>query len=82
MENFLVIFKIFFFVDSFPYDDILNDKITKSARIVVNKFKEIPVEVKHTSIRRKGVLNPFRPDVAKRQQFCRRGVRDFKKTRP
>ncbi|CAF1571574.1 unnamed protein product, partial [Adineta steineri] len=45
-----------FFIDSFPYDDILNDEIAKSARIVVNKFKEILVEVKHTSIRQKGVL--------------------------
>ena len=28
------------------------------------------------------LVNPFQPDVAKWQQFCRRRVRDFQKTRP
>ena len=45
-----------FFVDGFFYDDTLEDGIAKSARIVVNKFREILDEIKHTSIKRKGVL--------------------------
>ncbi|CAF2158076.1 unnamed protein product [Rotaria magnacalcarata] len=48
--------KLLFFIDSFPYDDILTDEIAKSARTVANKFKEILNEVKHTNIKRKGVL--------------------------
>ncbi|CAF4093686.1 unnamed protein product, partial [Rotaria magnacalcarata] len=62
-----------FFVDSFPYDDILNGEIAKSARIVVNKFKEILVEVKHTSIRRKGVLKRLSLEFVK--EFRQSGLR-------
>ncbi|CAF1547595.1 unnamed protein product [Adineta ricciae] len=62
-----------FFVDSFPYDDILNDDIAKSARIVVNKFKEILVEVKHTSMRRKGVLKRLSLEFVK--EFRQSGLR-------
>jgi len=45
-----------FFIDSFPYEDLLDDAKAKAVRIVVNKFKEILREIKHTSIKRKGVL--------------------------
>ena len=36
-----------FFVDSFPYDEILPDGVVKSARSVVYKFKELLNEVRH-----------------------------------
>ena len=45
-----------FFLDSFSYDKILESEIAKSARTVVNKFKEILNEGKHTSIKLEGVL--------------------------
>ena len=54
-----------FFVDSFPCDDILEDGIAKSARIVMNKFKEILDEIKHTSIKQKGVLKRLSLDFVK-----------------
>jgi len=62
-----------FFVDSFPYGDILNDEIAKSARTVVNKFKEILIEVKHTSVRRKGVLKRLSLEFVK--EFRQSGLR-------
>lgn len=62
-----------FFVDSFPYDDILNDDIAKSARTVVNKFKEILNEVKHTSVKRKGVLKRLSLEFVK--EFRQSGLR-------
>lgn len=62
-----------FFVDSFPYDEILNGDIAKSARIVVNKFKEILVEVQHTSVRRKGVLKRLSLEFVK--EFRQSGLR-------
>ncbi|CAF4221972.1 unnamed protein product [Rotaria magnacalcarata] len=39
----------FFFVDTFPYDDVLDDELAQSARVVVNKFKELLQEVKANS---------------------------------
>ncbi|CAF3820411.1 unnamed protein product [Rotaria sp. Silwood1] len=62
-----------FFIDSFPYDDILDDGIAKSARIVVNKFKEILHEIKHTSIKRKGVLKRLSLEFVK--EFRQSGLR-------
>ena len=62
-----------FFIDSFPYDDILTDEIAKSARTVVNKFKEILNEVKHTSIKRKGVLKRLSLEFVK--EFRQSGLR-------
>ncbi|CAF4611882.1 unnamed protein product, partial [Rotaria socialis] len=63
----------FFFIDSFPYEDILTDEIAKSARTVVNKFKEILNEVKHTPIKRKGVLKRLPLEFVK--EFRRSGLR-------
>ena len=62
-----------FFIDSFPYDEILDDPIAKSARIVVNKFKEILQEVKHTSVKRKGVLKRLSLQFVK--EFRQSGLR-------
>ncbi|CAF3860367.1 unnamed protein product [Rotaria sordida] len=62
-----------FFIDSFPYDDILDDGIAKSARIVVKKFKEILHEIKHTSIKRKGVLKRLSLEFVK--EFRQSGLR-------
>ena len=62
-----------FFVDSFPYKDILDDEIAKSARIVVNKFKEILVEVKHSSVKRKDVLKRLSLEFVK--EFRQSGLR-------
>ncbi|CAF1658774.1 unnamed protein product, partial [Rotaria magnacalcarata] len=62
-----------FYIDSFPYDDILIDEIAKSARTVVNKFKEILNEVKHTSIKRKGVLKRLSLEFVK--EFRQSGLR-------
>ena len=45
-----------FFIDSFPYEALLDSEKAKLVRIVVNKFKEILREIKHTSIKRNGVL--------------------------
>ena len=62
-----------FFVDSFPYHDILNDEIAKSARAVVNKFKEILNEVKHNSIKQQGVLKRLSLEFVK--EFRQSGLR-------
>ncbi|CAF4416023.1 unnamed protein product [Rotaria sp. Silwood2] len=62
-----------FFVDSFPYDDILRDDIAKSARLVVNKFKEILNEISHNTIRRKGVLKRLSLEFVK--EFRQSGLR-------
>ena len=62
-----------FFVDSFPYNDILNDDFAKSARTVVNKFKEVLNEVKHISVRRKGVLKRLSLEFVK--EFRQSGLR-------
>jgi hypothetical protein len=62
-----------FFVDSFPYKDILDDEIAKSARVVVNKFKEILVEVKHNSVKRKDVLKRLSLEFVK--EFRQSGLR-------
>ncbi|CAF4114280.1 unnamed protein product [Rotaria sordida] len=58
---------------TFPYNDILNDDIAKSARLVVNKFKEILRELNHNSIKRKGVLKRLSPDFVK--EFRQSGLR-------
>ncbi|CAF1539235.1 unnamed protein product [Adineta ricciae] len=62
-----------FFVNSFPYDEILSGDIAKSARAVVNKFKEVLVEVKHTSVKRKGVLKRLSLEFVK--EFRQSGLR-------
>ncbi|CAF1544480.1 unnamed protein product [Rotaria sordida] len=58
---------------TFPYNDILNDDIAKSARLVVNKFKEILRELNHNSIKRKGVLKRLSLDFVK--EFRQSGLR-------
>ena len=62
-----------FFNDNFPYSDILDDPVAKSARNVVNKFKEILSEVKHNSIKRKGVLKRLSLEFV--QEFRQSGLR-------
>jgi hypothetical protein len=62
-----------FFVDSFPYEDILEDKFAKSARTIVSKFKEILVEVKHNSVKRKDVLKRLSLEFVK--EFRQSGLR-------
>ncbi|CAF0854002.1 unnamed protein product [Adineta steineri] len=62
-----------FFIDSFPYDEILSGEIAKSARAVVNKFKEVLFEVKHTSVKRKGVLKRLSLEFVK--EFRQSGLR-------
>ncbi|CAF4781165.1 unnamed protein product [Rotaria socialis] len=62
-----------FFVDSFPYKEILSDEIAKSARAVVNKFKEILNELKSSSIKRNGVLKRLSLEFVK--EFRQSGLR-------
>ncbi|CAF5177082.1 unnamed protein product, partial [Rotaria magnacalcarata] len=50
-----------FFVDSFPYKEILSDEIAKSARAVVNKFKEILNELK--KFRQSGLRTTVTPYI-------------------
>ncbi|CAF1523529.1 unnamed protein product, partial [Rotaria sordida] len=59
-----------FFVDSFPYKEILGDEVAKSARSVVNKFKELLNEVKHNSVKRKGHL----------KRLCLEFVKEFRQS--
>ncbi|CAF1492503.1 unnamed protein product [Rotaria sp. Silwood1] len=62
-----------FFVDSFPYDDILINEVAKSARAVVNKFKQILNQLKHSSIKQKGVLKRLSLEFVK--EFRQSGLR-------
>ena len=62
-----------FFVDSFPYNDILNDEVAKSARNIVNKFKELLNELKHNSVKRKGVIKRLSLEFVK--EFRQSGLR-------
>ncbi|CAF1482041.1 unnamed protein product [Rotaria sordida] len=55
---------------SFPYKEILGDEIAKSARSVVNKFKELLNEVKHNSVKRKGHL----------KRLCLEFVKEFRQS--
>ncbi|CAF3024272.1 unnamed protein product, partial [Rotaria sp. Silwood2] len=59
-----------FFVDSFPYKEILGDEVAKSARSVVNKFKELLNEVKHNSVKRKCQL----------KRLCLEFVKEFRQS--
>ncbi|CAF1251246.1 unnamed protein product [Rotaria sordida] len=62
-----------FFVDSFPYNDILSDEIAKAARSVVNKFKEILRELSHNTVKQKGVLKKLSLEFVK--EFRQSGLR-------
>ncbi|CAF1999488.1 unnamed protein product [Rotaria magnacalcarata] len=62
-----------FFVDNFPYKEVLSDEIAKSARAVVNKFKEILNELKSSSIKRNGVLKRLSLEFVK--EFRQSGLR-------
>ena len=62
-----------FFADSFPYNDILNDEVPKSARNIVNKFKELLNELKHNSVKRKGVIKRLSLEFVK--EFRQSGLR-------
>ena len=62
-----------FFIDSFPYDDILQGDTAKAARSVVKKFKEILVELKHTSLKRKSIIKRLSLEFVK--EFRRSGLR-------
>ena len=62
-----------FFVDSFPYNDILNDEVAKSARNIVSKFKELLNELKHNSVKRKGVIKRLSLEFVK--EFRQSGLR-------
>ena len=62
-----------FFVDSFPYDEILSGDIAKSARSVVDKFKEVLNEIKFTAAKRKGVLKRLSLEFVK--EFRKSGLR-------
>ena len=62
-----------FFIDTFPYDDILSGDIAKSARSVVDKFKEVLSELKNPRGNRKGALK--RVSLAFVKEFRRSGLR-------
>ena len=62
-----------FYVDSFPYNDILNDEVAESARNIVNKFKELLNELKHNSVKRKGVIKRLSLEFVK--EFRQSGLR-------
>ena len=62
-----------FFIDSFPYDDIFDDPVAKSARVVVNKFKDILQEIKHTAVKRREVLKRLSLEFVK--EFRQSGLR-------
>lgn len=62
-----------FFVDSFPYEKILDDDIAKSTRCVVNKFKAIMSELKNNRIDRRHTLKKLCLDFVK--QFRQSGLR-------
>ena len=59
-----------FFVDSFPYEKILDDEIAKSARCVVDKFKAIVSELKNDRVNRRGTL----------KKLCLEFVREFRQS--
>ena len=61
-----------FFIDSFPYEEILNNDIAKSVPSVVDKFKEVLNEVKYTATKRKGVLKRLSLEFVK--EFRRSGL--------
>lgn len=62
-----------FFVDSFPYEEILDHDTAQSARKVVNKFKEILRELKQSLPREKGKLKRLSLEFVK--EFRKAGLR-------
>ena len=68
-----------FFVDTFPYEEVLGGDIAKSVQAVVYKFKEILNELKSCSIKRKGVLKRLSLEFVKgfRQSGLRTSVTPY-----
>lgn len=62
-----------FLVDSFPYEKILDANLAKSARTIVNKFKEILRELKRGFSKQKGTLKRLSLDFVK--EFRQAGLR-------